>query len=80
MPKRKAPANDEESSILQRKRTPNTRWDDTDLDTLILRIREAKAEGKMGDNGFKRVVWEEAATRFTDPLNFEDSKDLPDTV
>lgn len=46
-----------------RKRLPNTKWNDADDEELLSVLEEAKDEGKMADNSFKKDVWEKAAIR-----------------
>jgi hypothetical protein len=76
--KRKAASDDltaEDSSSsaprAKRERAPNTKWEDADLDSLVVQLKEAKNEGKMGDNGLKNVVWGEVAASFPNPLKTE---------
>jgi len=46
----------------------NTSWSDADKDSVIGQLRNAKADGLMGQGGFKGTVWTDIANSFNDIL------------
>jgi hypothetical protein len=45
-----------------------TNWTNKEVDQLVLKLKEAKANGQISNKGFKTVVWTIVATSFRDPL------------
>lgn len=58
--KRKAPINEglskDSLAFTKKGRAANTKWENVDIDNMLVRLVEAKNEGKIGDNGFKNTI------------------------
>jgi hypothetical protein len=53
-------------------RGPNAKWSDTDIDSLIIQLLQAKEDGNTAEGGFKSAVWKAIADSYDDPLKKKD--------
>lgn len=49
-------------------RSPAVKWNDQDVEKLVVGLLEAKDNGLSSENGFKSTVWASIAASFDDPL------------
>jgi hypothetical protein len=47
-------------------RAPNARWTNTEIDSLVSQLKDAKDAGNSSENGFKASVWASIASSFSD--------------